>query len=185
MKILFIPFCNCCSVAKSWLTLWNPMDCSTPGFSVLHYLLEFAQNHVHWVSDAIQTSHPLLHPFPLAFSLSQNQGLFRWAEFLYQVAKVTVYYSISWMYWVSFSLLLLQIISQWIHWTYAIFAFFPQYVFGIVSGKCDWFMYAHLILLDWDKFLSIGAMPFSIPITNVWKVKPLCISPYSQCRSNW
>ena len=126
MKILFIPFCNCCSVAKSWLTLWNPMDCSTPGFSVLHYLLEFAQNHVHWVSDAIQPSHPLLHPFPLAFSLSQNQGLFRWAEFLYQVAKVTVYYSISWMYWVSFSLLLLQIISQWIHWTYAIFAiFFP------------------------------------------------------------
>ena len=36
------------------------MDCSAPGFPVLHYLLEFAQTHVHWVSDAIQTSHPLL-----------------------------------------------------------------------------------------------------------------------------
>ena len=37
----------CCSVAKSCLTLCNPMDCSMPGFPVLHYLLEFAQTHVH------------------------------------------------------------------------------------------------------------------------------------------
>ena len=36
------------------------MDCSMPGFSVLHHLPEFAQIHVHWVGDAIQTSHPLL-----------------------------------------------------------------------------------------------------------------------------
>ena len=53
-----------CSVTKSCLTLCNPMDCSTPGFPVLHYLPEFAQTHVHWVGDAIQTSHPLL---PLLF----------------------------------------------------------------------------------------------------------------------
>ena len=39
--------CYCCSVAKSSLTLCNPMECSTPGSSVLHYLLEFAQTHVH------------------------------------------------------------------------------------------------------------------------------------------
>ena len=39
--------CGCCSVAQSCLTLYNPMDCSTPGFLVLHYLLEFAQVHVH------------------------------------------------------------------------------------------------------------------------------------------
>ena len=51
-------FC-CCSVAKSCPTLFNPMDCSTLGFSVLHYLPEFAQTHVHWVSDAIQPSHSL------------------------------------------------------------------------------------------------------------------------------
>ena len=43
----------CCSVAKSYPTLCGPMDCSTPGFPVLHYLLEFAQTHVHFVSDAI------------------------------------------------------------------------------------------------------------------------------------
>ena len=40
------------------------MDCSMPGFSVLHYLLDFAQSHVHWIGDAIQPSHPLL-PFHL------------------------------------------------------------------------------------------------------------------------
>ena len=36
------------------------MDCSTPGFPILHYLPEFAQTPVHQVGDAIQTSHPLL-----------------------------------------------------------------------------------------------------------------------------
>ena len=49
------------------------MDCSTPGFPVLHYLPEFSQTHVHWVNDAIQPSHPL---FPLslpALNLSQHQ----------------------------------------------------------------------------------------------------------------
>ena len=40
------------------------MDCSTPGFQDLHYLLQFAQIHVHWVGDAIQQSHPLLSPSP-------------------------------------------------------------------------------------------------------------------------
>ena len=49
----------CCSVAKSCPTLCDPMDCSMPGFPVLHCLQEFAQTHVHWVDDAIQSSHPL------------------------------------------------------------------------------------------------------------------------------
>ena len=48
-----------CPVAKSCLTLCDPMDCSTPGFPVLHNLLEFAQTHVHRVGDTIQPSHPL------------------------------------------------------------------------------------------------------------------------------
>ena len=46
--------------SQSCPTLCDPTDCSTPGFSVLHYLLDFAQIHVHWVGDAIQPSHPLL-----------------------------------------------------------------------------------------------------------------------------
>ena len=55
---------GCCSVAQSCPTLCNPMDCSTPGFPVLHNLPEFAQTPVHWVSDAIQPSHPLSSPSP-------------------------------------------------------------------------------------------------------------------------
>ena len=57
-----------CSVCQSCLILCNPMDCSTPGFPILHYLPEFAQNHVHWVNDTIQPS--LLLPSPPVFSLS-------------------------------------------------------------------------------------------------------------------
>ena len=53
------PVCCCCSVAKSCLTLCSPMNYSMPGFPVLHHFPEFVQTHVHWVSDAIQPSHPL------------------------------------------------------------------------------------------------------------------------------
>ena len=50
------------------LTLCNSMDCSTPGYPVLHYLPEFAQTHVHWVSDVIQPSYPLSSPPPSALN---------------------------------------------------------------------------------------------------------------------
>ena len=73
-------FLGCCSVAQSCLTLCDPMDCSTPGLPVLHYLLEFAQTHVHWISDAIQRSPPRLPPSPPALNLSQHQGLFKWVS---------------------------------------------------------------------------------------------------------
>ena len=83
----------------------TPMDCSMPGFLVLHYLLEFAQTvhsinvlpcplsqcpslsftisqgllkHVHWVNGAIQPFHLLSPPFPPALNLSQHRGLFQW-----------------------------------------------------------------------------------------------------------
>ena len=52
----------------SRVQLCDPMDCSLPGFSVLHYHLEFAQTHVHWVSDAIQPSRSLSSPSPPALS---------------------------------------------------------------------------------------------------------------------
>ena len=76
------------SVAKLCPTLCDPMNCSTPGFSVLQYLLELAQTHIHWVNDAIQPSHPLLPP-PLSLTLSQHQGLFQWVGSSHQVAKST------------------------------------------------------------------------------------------------
>ena len=64
-----------CSVTQSCRTTCNPMDCSTPGFLVLHHLPELAQTHVHWVGDAIQPSHPLPSPCPPAFSLSQHPSI--------------------------------------------------------------------------------------------------------------
>ena len=77
----------CCSVTQSCLTFCNPMDCSTPGFLVLHRLPELAQTHVHWVVGAIQPSRPLLTPSPPAFNLSQHQGLFQLVGSSHQVAK--------------------------------------------------------------------------------------------------
>ena len=76
------------SVTQLCPTLWDPMDCSTPGLPIHHQLLDFNQIHVHWVSDAIQPSHPLSSPTPPAFNLSQHQGLFQWVSSLHQVAKV-------------------------------------------------------------------------------------------------
>ena len=80
-------YCSC-SVVKSHPTLCNPMDCSTPGFPVLHYLPEFAQTHVHRVSDAIQPSYPLSPPSLPVFNLSQIKVFYsesalgiRWPEY--------------------------------------------------------------------------------------------------------
>ena len=74
------------SVAQSCPTLCNPMNRSMLGLQ--HQLLEFTQTHVHRVSDAIQTSHPLLSPSPPAPNPSQHQGLFQWVNSLHEVAKV-------------------------------------------------------------------------------------------------
>ena len=64
------------------------MNCSTPGLPVHHQLPEFTQIHIHWVSDAIQPSHPLSSPFPPAPNPSQHQSLFQWVNSLHEVAKV-------------------------------------------------------------------------------------------------
>ena len=79
---------KCSSVNKSCLTLCNPVNCSTPGFPVLHHLPEFAQTHAQWVSDAIQPSHPLSSPSPLALNFSQYHGLFQWVSSSHQGTKI-------------------------------------------------------------------------------------------------
>ena len=66
----------------------QPHDCSTPGFPVHHQLPVLAQTHVHRVSDAIQPSHPQSSPSSPAFSLSQDQGLFKWVGSPHHVAKL-------------------------------------------------------------------------------------------------
>ena len=84
--VIFVGLEYFTSVAQSCPV--NPMNCSTPGIPVHHQLPELTQTHVHWVSDAIQPSHPLSIPSPPTFNLSQHQGLFKWVSCLHQVAKV-------------------------------------------------------------------------------------------------
>ena len=69
-------------------TLCDPMNRSTPGLPVHHQLPEFTQTHAHWVSDAIQPSHPLSPPSPPAPNPSQHQSLFQWVNSSHEVAKV-------------------------------------------------------------------------------------------------
>ena len=59
------------------------MECSMPGFLVFHCLPEFAQTHVHWISDAIQPSHPLLPPSPFALRVFSNESTLctRWPKY--------------------------------------------------------------------------------------------------------
>ena len=85
------------------------MDGSRPGFPVLHSLSEFAQTHVHWVSDAIQPSCPVSSPLPPAFNLSQHHTLFQWVGSLHQVAKY-------WSFSISPSDECLQLVSSRIDW---------------------------------------------------------------------
>ena len=98
-------------MAKSCLTLCDPTNVRTAGFPGLHYLQELAQSLVHWVSDAIQPSHPLSSPSPPAFNLSQHQGLFQWVSSLHQVAQV----------------LELQLQQQSFQW-----------IFRMISFRIDW-----------------------------------------------
>ena len=98
-------------VAQSCLNLCDPMDRSTPGLPVHHQLPEFTQTHVHWVSDAIQPSQPLLSPPPPALNLFQYQGLFQWVGSSHQVAKI----------------LELQLQHQSFHW-----------IFRLISFRINW-----------------------------------------------
>ena len=89
-----------------------PIYCSTPGFSVHHYLPEFAQTHVHWVSDATQPFHPLLPPFPLP-SIFPTKRVFSSESALH----------ISWPNYWSFS-----------------FSISPSNEYsGLISFRIDWF----------------------------------------------
>ena len=79
------------SVAQSCPTLCDPMNCSTPGLPVHHQLPESTQTDVHWVGDAIQSSHPLSSPSPPALNLSQHWGLFQWASSSLKTIKRVIF----------------------------------------------------------------------------------------------
>ena len=100
-----------CSFTKSCLTLGNPMDCSMPGFPVLHYLLEFAQTHVHSVGDASNHSSSVapFSSFPQSFPAS--------------VFSSELALHIRWQGYWSFS-----------------FSISPSNIYsGVISFKVDWF----------------------------------------------
>ena len=90
---------------------WQPHGLS--GFPVLYHLPEFAQTHVHWVSVAIQPSHPLSSS-SLIFNISQHQCLFQWVGSLHQVAKVLVFQLqhqfFQWIFRVDF-------LQDWLIWS--------------------------------------------------------------------
>ena len=89
------------------------MDCSMPGLPVHHQLPELAQTPVHWVSDAIQPSHPLSSPSPPTFNRSQHQGLFQSVSSSHQVAKALEFQlqhqSFQWLFRTDF-------LYDWLVW---------------------------------------------------------------------
>ena len=122
------PYSSCCcffSVAQSCLILCYPMNCSTPGFLVLHCLLEFAQTCVHWVSNAIHPSHPLSLPFsscPQSFPASGS----------FPVTQNNMY--------VKLLLIVLLIVLQW----RLLFQFFLSCILD--SFYCSTFTFSDLFL---------------------------------------
>ena len=104
--------CCCCSVAQLCQTLCDPMDCSTPGFPVLHHLPELDQTHVHWVGDVIQPSHsvipfssclqsfPASGSFPLSrFFVSGSQSIEASASVL--PVNIQDWFPLGWTGWIS------------------------------------------------------------------------------------
>ena len=126
------------SLSVVCLTLCDPVDCSMPGFLVLHHLPRFAQTHVHRVSDAIQPSHPLLPPFP-ALNISQHQGPFQWVSSSPQMPK----------YW-SFS------ISP------------PSEYSGLISFRVDWFYLQSKRLSRVFFNTTIWKHQFFCPLPSLW-----------------
>ena len=98
------------SVAQSCLTLCNPMDCSTPGFPVHHQLPEVAQTHIHWVGDAIQSSHPLSSPSP---------------AFNFPSIRVFSNESVLWIMWPKY-------------WSFSFSMSLSNVYSGLISFRMDW-----------------------------------------------
>ena len=136
------------------------MDCSMPAFPVLHHFPESTQTRVHWVSDAIQASHPLSSPSPPAFNLSQHQGLFQWVNSSHQVAKVLEFH--------------LQDQSF-------------QWIFRLISFRIDWFdllalqgtlkilLLCHYSKASFFKCLAVSMVQLSHPYVTTGKTIALTI----------
>ena len=92
------------SVAQSCPTLCNPLNYSTPGLPVHHWLPEFTQTHVHWVNDAIQPSSVVpfsshLQSFPASQSFQMSQFFAPGGQIIGVSASASV---IQWIFWTDF-----------------------------------------------------------------------------------
>ena len=142
---------SCCSDAQPCPTLCSPMDCSMPGFPVLHYLPGFAQVHVHCVGNAVQPSHPLSPSPPPVLSLSLQQGLFQCVGSLHQVA------------WPK-------------DWSFS-FSISPSNEYsGLISSRIDWFDFLAVqvtlksLLLHYSSKASIllGSAFFTVQLSHLY-----------------
>ena len=110
------------SVVQSCPTLYGPMDCSMPGFPVHQQLLDLAQTHVHWVSNAIKSLHHLLSPFFLPSIFPYFQSFPASGKDLLRSQFPFIRWPKYWSF--SFSINLSNI-----HWKYS----------GLISFMIDWF----------------------------------------------
>ena len=169
-----------CSVSQSCPTLCDPMDCSTPGLPVHHQLLEFIQTHVHWISDAIQPSHPLSPSHP-TFNLSQHQGLFKWVSSSYQFfipfrnwiifhckdpSHVFIHSPVAeHLGWFHF----LAIMNIWLLWRF-VYKCLCEHMFSFLLGmQLGVKLICQMFNIFWGtaNMLSSADVPFYIPDSNV------------------
>ena len=145
------------------------MNWSTPGLPVHHQLPESTQTHVHWVSNAIQPSHPLSSPSPPVFNLYQHQGLFQWVSSSHQLTKV------------------LELQLQSFQWIFRINPYLNNTCLGpgVVAELCMLWKYNRGFLWKWRfhrltrlKYIALYHLPFSIRgrnttciIINIWQKK--------------
>ena len=102
----------CAKLLQLYPALCNPVDCSMPGFPVLHHLPELAQTHIHWVDDAIQPSYPVV-PFSFCLQSFPASGAF----------LMSSHFCIRWSKYWSFS-----------------FSISPCNEYsGLISFRIDWF----------------------------------------------
>ena len=84
------------SVAQSCSPLFEPIDCTTPGFPVHHQLLEFTQTHVHWVGNTIQPSSSVI-PFSACLQYFPASGSFQMSQFFSSGGKIIAVSASAWV----------------------------------------------------------------------------------------
>ena len=150
-------------------SLCDPTDCSTPGLPIHHQLLEFTQTHVHWISDAIQPSHPVI-PFSSHLQSFPEIGYFQMNQFfasvplykhkterdllncLFQLPSSTEIPSLGFL---TTRWPLLLFLQWWEHARFLAFFPAPPFSFSKLSLSIAW------TLRWWDLESKFSTLPFT------------------------